>query len=163
MSIRTACTLLLLFAVATPAAAQEAVYVIRHGEKELSGDEPALTPEGRDRAAGWARMLRHAGLDAVITSDALRTRETGAIIAEALDLRASAWPATDIAGLVDTLEFDHEDDRVLVVAHAETIPGILARLGVLDEISVDQTEFANLFVVTGPGSDNPVFLHLFMP
>lgn len=127
MSIRPACALLLLFAVATPVAAQEAVYVIRHGEKGLSGDEPALTREGRDRAASWARMLQHAGLDAVITSEARRTPETGVIIADALDLRSSAWPATDIAGLVDTLEF------------------------------------ANLFVVTGPGSDIPVFLHLFMP
>jgi broad specificity phosphatase PhoE len=61
--------LLLFVATSFSAAAQDAVYLIRHCEKELSGADPALTPEGRQRAAKWAVMLQHVGLDALITSD----------------------------------------------------------------------------------------------
>ena len=155
--------LLLFVATSFSAAAQDAVFLIKHCEKELSGADPALTTEGRQRAADWAEMLQHAGLDAIITSDALRTQETGGIIADALGLQANALPRADTAGLMDVLEFDHEEDTVLIVAHAETIPGILGSLRVLEDITIDQGEFANLFAVLGPSSEAPVYVHLLMP
>ena len=132
-------------------------------EKELSGDDPALTAEGRKRAADWATMLGKVGVDAVFTSDALRTKETGSIIAAELDLEANALPTNDTAGLVDTLEFDHEGETVLVVAHAETIPSILGLLGVRESITIDQSDFDNLFIVQRPSSEEQVFIHLTMP
>ena len=156
-------SLILLMATSSQAIAQDAVYLIRHGEKELSGDDPALTPEGRQRAADWAEMLRKVGVDVVLTSDALRTRETGGIIAAELDLEASALPTNDITGLVDALEFDHEDETVLVIGHAETIPRILEALGVLDSITIDQNEFDNLFIVQRPSLEEPLFFRLIMP
>ena len=156
-------SVLLLVASCISVAAQDAIYLIRHGEKELHGAEPALTPEGRQRAADWAEMLRHVGIDAIITSDALRTRETGRIIADALGLKHNALPKADISALVDTLEFDYEKETVLVVAHAETIPRILESLGVKEDIAIDQNEFANLFVLVAPSSNDPVYLHLLMP
>lgn len=143
--------------------AQEAIYLIRHGEKELSGEDPSLTSEGHQRAADWAKMLRDVGLDSIITSDARRTRQTGETIAAALGLSTKTLPRDDVAGLVDVLEFDHEDDNVLVVAHTETIPRILRSLGVTDEIAIDQGDFANLFVLLRPASTEPVFLHFRMP
>jgi broad specificity phosphatase PhoE len=156
-------SLFLLLATGSHAIAQDAVYLIRHGEKELSGGDPALTPEGRKRAADWAEMLGNVGVDAVLTTDALRTKETGGIIAAELDLEANALPTNNVAGLVDTLEFDHEGETVLVVAHAETIPRILELLGVLESITVEQSEFDNLFIVQRPSSEEPVFIHLIMP
>lgn len=155
--------MLVLAAIVSSLAAQEAVYIIRHGEKELSGTDPVLTPEGRQRAADWAEMLLHVGIDAVITSDALRTKETGGIIADALGLQANALPRGNTASLLDALEFDHEADTVLIVAHAETIPRILEGVGILEDISVGQSEFTNLFVVLLPMSDDPVYLHFLMP
>jgi phosphohistidine phosphatase SixA len=162
--MRIFCIGLLLFVASScSVAAQDAVYLIRHCEKELSGADPALTPEGRQRAADWAEMLQHVGLSAVITSDALRTQETGGIIAKALGLPTNALPRGDTAGLLDFLEFDYEEDAVLIVAHAETIPRILEGLGVLADVTIDQSEFANLFVVLGPSSDAPAYVHLQMP
>lgn len=156
-------SLLMLLVTGSYVGAQDAVYLIRHGEKELSGDDPALTAEGRKRAVDWAEMLGNVGVGAVLTSDALRTKETGGIIANELDLEANALPTNDVAGLVDTLEFDHEGETVLVVAHAETIPRILELLGVLESISIEQSEFDNLFIVQRPSSEEPVFIHLIMP
>ena len=155
--------LILYFATGFTAVSQDAVYLIRHGEKELSGADPALTQEGRLRAADWAEMLGDVGLDAIVTSDALRTQETGDIIAKALGLQTTALPKGDVAGLVDTLEFDHEENTVLVVAHAETIPRILEHFSVFEDVAIDQSEFANLYVVLRPSSDTPTYIHFVMP
>lgn len=155
--------LILNLATGIAASAQEAVYLIRHGEKELSGTDPALTPEGRLRAADWAEMLRNVGFDVIITSDALRTQETGGIIANVLGLETHALPKGDVAGLVDSLEFDHEEEIVLIVAHAETIPQILEYMGVLENVTIDQSEFANLFIVLKSSSDSSTYIHLLMP
>ncbi len=162
--MRTYFSALLLFSfVGLPATAQETVYLIRHAEKELSGSDPALTPAGRQRAADWADMLRNVGLDKIFTSDALRTRETGGIIATALDLPRSALPRRDIVGLIDTLEFDHAEDTILVVGHAETIPGILESLGASESLSIEKDEFDNLFILVRPASAESALIHLRMP
>ena len=104
-------------------------------------------------------MLQNVGLDAIITSDALRTRETGAIISDALDLQTNALPAGDTAGLVDVLEFEHEEDTVLIVAHAETIPRILKSLGMKENVTIDQSEFANRVAGLGPAAEAPMYSH----
>jgi broad specificity phosphatase PhoE len=141
---------LLIVATGLPVEAQERVFVIRHAEKE-AGDDPGLTPAGVHRAQRWAEMLRDAGLDAVIHTDAARTRLTGTIIAEALALEPVEVGRTDVVGLVDLLAFDFEDADVLVVAHSETIPAIVERLGGGPGAKVAPDDFASLFVL-GPAS-----------
>ncbi|MFC6636999.1 hypothetical protein GV827_20845 [Sulfitobacter sp. JBTF-M27] len=156
-------TLFAAMVVSATAAAQEAVYVIRHAEKEISGEDPSITDEGKVRAAAWAEMLQHIELDVVFTSDAKRTQETGNIIANSLELPIHAIDRWDTAGLIDLLSFDHEQDTVLVVGHAETIPGILAGLGVFTNIEIIQSDFANLFIVLQPGADDPRLIRIRMP
>lgn len=162
--MRSICLAALVSALlAAPAVAQEVVFLIRHAEKELAGADPALTAKGRERAAAWAGLLKSAGLDAVFTSEARRTKETGGIIAETLNLPQTALPAGDISGLVDTLQFDHEDDRVLIVGHSETIPRILQRFGLPEKLTIRQSDYENLFVVYGLGSGTPTLVRLHMP
>jgi len=146
-----------------PAQAQEMVFLIRHAEKEASGKDPKLTGAGRERAGDWADMLQFGGIDVVFTSDATRTRETGQIISESLDVPRKEVSREDVAGLMDLLEFDHADEKVLIVGHAETIPLILSRLGVSDMIEISQDDYANLLVVTPGPDDEPALVRLRMP
>lgn len=152
----------LLMGLRLPALSQEVVYIIRHAEK-AAGEDPTLTPSGRRRAAGWAEMLSQAGLDLVLTSDAARTRETGGVIADALGLPHDSLPAEDIAGLVDTLQFDHEGDVVLIVGHTETIPGILEYLGATESVELARDDYASLFVLLDAGGSAPRMIRLRMP
>ena len=152
-----------VMSVSFSAAGQEAIYVIRHAEKELTGTDPSITEDGKKRAVAWAEMLQHVELDAVITSDAKRTQETGAIIANRLGLPTYSVDRADTAGLTDMLSFDHEEDVVLVVGHAETLPGILESLGAFNEITISQTDFANLFILLQPGTVEPRLIWVRMP
>ncbi len=156
-------TYLVVMTVSFAAAAQEAVYVIRHAEKELTGADPSISEEGKARAAAWAEMLQHVELDVVVTSDAKRAQETGNIIANRLGLPTHSVDRADTTGLTDVLSFDHEEDTVLVVGHAETIPGILESLGAFNEIAISQTDFANLFILLQPGADEPRLIRVRMP
>jgi len=150
-------------ALPVPTHAQEAVYIIRHAEKESSEPDPRLTGAGRERAAKWAKMMRLADIDVVITSEARRTRETGGTIAQELDIPQKQLPANDVSGVVDMIQFDHEEDTVLVVGHTETIPSILSGLGVSEPVHLDQDEFANLFIVTIADEGTPRMIRLIMP
>ena len=143
------------------APAQDALFLIRHAEK-AEGDDPALTEAGRNRAARWAVMLADAGIDKVFTSTARRTMETGGIIADALDVETEALPPGDTTALLDMVSFDHEEGRVLIVGHNETIPGILTELGMFELVEMSDTTFSRLFVVV-PGGDAPTIIDLTMP
>ena len=148
---------------ALPSAAQDAVFIIRHAQKADDSNDPPLTELGREQAAGWARMLEEAGLDAIYTSDAKRTRETGGIISNALGVPRHEVVKDDVAGLVQHLADEHPDGVVLVVSHAETIPSVILELGVFDLVHVDNADFTSLFLITGLGAQDPRVLHLKLP
>lgn len=152
-----------LIAAAAPAASQEAIYVIRHGEMETGIEDPPLTSTGRARAEAWAAMLAPARLDAVLASDARRAQETGEIVASVLDIPFETYPIGDVVGLIDLLGFDHEDSRVLIVAHTETIPSLLSGLGVTQTVEHSKADHAPLYVIAPHGGDAPTFLQLRMP
>ena len=154
---------LALAASATTATAQEVVYLIRHAEKDSEGADPVLTEAGRARAAGWARMLAEAGIDAILTSDRRRTQETGAIVGAALGLPQVALPASDVAATLDRLQFEHAEDVVLVVGHSETLPLIVEGLGGGAGVKIGPEEFDTLLVLTGLAEGAPRLLHLRMP
>jgi broad specificity phosphatase PhoE len=151
----------LTIGLAAGATAQEVVFLIRHAEK-AAGEDPSLTEAGRARASRLAHALADAELDAVITSTASRTMETGTIISSALDLPIDSLPPKDIAGLIDLITFDYEDGRVLVVAHRETIPGILAALGHVGSVTIDENEFDRVFIVV-PAADPTTVADLTFP
>jgi phosphohistidine phosphatase len=71
------------------------VYLVRHAE--AAGGDPdelrPLTPRGREQARELGARLRDGGLRAdvvVVTSPLLRARETGTLIARALEAKAAA-------------------------------------------------------------------------
>jgi broad specificity phosphatase PhoE len=141
--------LLVALLPAVPAQAQEAVLLIRHAEDDVDLYDGDLVEAGRQRAHAWAEVLADAELDAIITSEMQRTRQTGQPIADLLDVPIIAIPRDDYDGLLETLASDFGDDRVLIVSHAASIPVILARMGHRDRrsASVSRLEHNDLFVV----------------
>ena len=112
--------------VGLPAIAQEVVYLIRHAEKELSGNDPSITEQGRARAGAWAEVLQYVGLDVVFTSDAKRTQQTGQIIADKLGLSLNSVNRTDTAFPVGTVSIPADKLHV----HVELPIGVVNRRAV---------------------------------
>jgi broad specificity phosphatase PhoE len=143
------------------------VIVIRHAEQELNGSaDPPLSAVGQARAEALAQLFGRHGdpgsLDVILTSTALRSRATAAPVARRLGLTPIALAAANTGELVRRALHDHEGGRILIVAHADTIPKILAGLrGHSDPEPVTDTDYGAIYIVTVPrlGRANLVSLH----
>ena len=142
--------------VAVPLRAQQpattTVILVRHAEKgDAPATDPGLTEGGAARARALMTIARDAGVTAVITTQFVRTRETGRPTAEALGItpelaRASgsaAQHAQDVARMVQA----HAGGVVLVVGHSNTIPAIVAALGAPQPPPICDSEYDGLYVV----------------
>jgi broad specificity phosphatase PhoE len=150
-----------LACVSLNAAAQRTVILVRHaeleGQKMAQSAETPLSPEGRTRAARLAEMLQPAGLTAVYASDFVRTRATAEPAAQQQGLTVTVVPKSESASLVPRIREAHPDGTVLVVAHSDTLPTLLAAFGrTAEEGRVGSTDHGQLFILTpvasGPAS-----------
>jgi broad specificity phosphatase PhoE len=145
----------LLFAgVATTAAAQPTIFLVRHAERADAGTsgagtmaaDPDLSDAGRARAEALARILRDAGVAAIYTTEFKRTQQTAAPLAKALGIEPTTVPANNPGTLLEALK--NARGNVLVVGHSNTVPDLLRGLGATPVVKIDDKEFDNLFVVT---------------
>jgi broad specificity phosphatase PhoE len=131
--------LLLLALLATPAAALDTIYLVRHAEKaepwpaDLDAFRP-LAPAGEHRADALAKRLKDAGVATVYTSHTTRTMATGMPLVNASHVPlvaddASTHPQEMAAFLTHVREKHAHDRAVLIVGHANTIPDLLNHLG----------------------------------
>ena len=124
------------------------VYLVRHAEKE-PGDDPALTAEGRDRAAALAEILAGEGVDRILSSDTRRTRETAAPLAERLGLDVEIYDPHDLAELVTRLR-EASGETLLVVGHSNTTPEAVRLLGGDPVSPMPDDEYDRLYRVELP-------------
>jgi broad specificity phosphatase PhoE len=144
---------LLLVFLAVPAFAQQVVFVVRHAERAdtasggspMMAADPDLSDAGRARAQTLAGMLKDAQIGAIFVTPYKRTQQTAAPLAQALGVQAAAVDARDLAGLIDKVKAASRN--VLVVGHSNTVPDVLARLGIADAPKIADDEYDNLFIV----------------
>ena len=144
----------MLFSAA--AAAQSAVYVVRHAEKQAENmNEPAtpLSEVGKKRAENLAAILREAGITAIYVTDTVRARETARPLAEALGITPQVYPGRETAALVSRIRKENGDGVVLVVGHENTVGEIVRGFGYSGEVA---TRYGNLFAVVPRGESATV-------
>ncbi|MFL5533436.1 MAG: histidine phosphatase family protein, partial [Gemmatimonadales bacterium] len=125
-------------------------------------DDPPLTREGQARARALADALADTRVDAIVTTQYRRTRDTAAPLAaarritpEVVDLHQGG----DQVGRIAQSVRRHAGQVVLVVAHAETVSRIIAALGGPRLPDLCEAEYAHLFVlVLRPGAE-PSLVH----
>ena len=152
--MRTVLVFLLFAGVASTAAAQPTIFLVRHAERADAGTsgattmatDPDLSDTGRARAESLARMLKDAGVVAIYVTEFKRTQQTAAPLAKALGIEMITVPANAPTTLLDALKTAR--GNVVVVGHSNTVPDVLRGLGVTSVVKIDDKEFDNLFVVT---------------
>jgi phosphohistidine phosphatase SixA len=132
------------------------VILVRHAEKAAEpAADPSLTEAGFTRSQALAAALASTRVEAVITTELVRTRETARPLAESrgLTLEIVHTGARDAhAKAVANAVRAHAGQTVLVVGHSNTIPAIIAALGGPKLPDICDTQYSNLFVlVVGEG------------
>jgi len=159
------CVALLAFAVvgiASPAMAQAptVVIVVRHAEKAATpGDDPPLTEAGLARARALAASVADANVQAVITTQLRRTRDTARPAADARGVALETVPVGGVpvaehAKAVAAAVRRHAGQTVLVVGHSNTVARIIEELGGPSLPDLCDSQYSTLFllVLDGPSA-----------
>ena len=125
------------------------VLLVRHADIDLPPvtADPSLNDAGRERAEALAHVVGTAGVNTVFTSSLTRTKETVEPILEVLGIGAREMPAA--ATVAQKARAGEFGAVVLIAGHSNTVPEVIAALGVpAPPPVIGETQFDNLFVVT---------------
>ena len=149
-------TLVCVMILAWTAAAQQAVILVRHAEKEtnpqalqgLADKDVPLSEAGKERARALASHLKDAGVDAIYTSFAKRTQLTAEPLAKAIGKKPAVLGRDTIKKLSDR----NKDQIVLIVAHsggALGVPQFIDQItGKANDVAIADDEYGHLFILT---------------
>ena len=139
----------LLAKIRGEAVATTRVVVVRHAEKRLDqGSDPDLTEEGQARAKRLAAMVERLGVGAAYASQFKRTQQTVEPAARAASVEVQVVDARKPGELAKRIREENAGEVVVVSGHSNTVPAILAALGVAEPLRIDESDYGNLFVVT---------------
>lgn len=133
------------------------IIIARHAEKGATpANDPPLTDAGVVRAKALAAAVAAAKVQAVITTQLVRTRETGRPAAEAAGLTMETVPtggATEVhAKAVADAARKHAGKTVLVVGHSNTVMRIVEALGGPKLPDLCDSQYSGLFTVILDGA-----------
>jgi broad specificity phosphatase PhoE len=157
MMPRTALVFVCWCALAGPAAAQEAIFLVRHAERADQSTNSRLSPAGETRAVKLAEWLKAAAVTHVFTTDLRRTVDTAAPFASGRRLLVQQLPAGDTELLVRRVLALDPGDRPLIVGHSNTLPVLFRRFGVSETVTLADNDYDNIFVVI-PREGRPAVL-----
>ena len=140
-------------AVASGSDREQLVILVRHAEKAMDqGQDPGLTSVGDVRAQSLRRVLEHANVATIVTTEWQRTRATAAPIAAELNITpivvdSNAGQADGHADQVATVVRKHRDEVVLIVGHSNTVPAIIEALGGPAVAAIGDADYGNLYLL----------------
>ena len=132
------------------------IIFVRHAEKAAApAGDPGLSPAGQQRVAELARQLVDAdvirGVDAIYSTPFRRTKETAQAVADALDLPVNIYDAGDTEPILESILKNHKGEIILVVAHSDTLPVLIANLGASKRVPpIAEDEYDNIYIISIP-------------
>jgi phosphohistidine phosphatase SixA len=138
-------------AIAQQEPAVTKIFIVRHAEKE-TGNDPVLTAAGNKRAGDLMRALQNEAIGKIYVSQYRRTQHTGDSLRILLKIDTVHYTADTVCDKLINAIMGHSDfgKTILIIAHSNTIPYIIRKLGVLDYPygDIPDNDFDDLFVVT---------------
>jgi broad specificity phosphatase PhoE len=121
------------------------LYLVRHGEKQDVGADPALTACGQARAKALAVVLADIALAAVYSTGYQRTLQTATAVAQSQQLKVSLYDARDADSLIAQLR--QYQQPVLIVGHSNTIPQLVSYLSGFNIAPLTEQDYNMLYQV----------------
>lgn len=158
----------LLAVSAGTAAADQVIFLVRHAERAeapaaaapgaMMANDPPLSAAGHERAKRLAALLASAGVTHIFATEYLRTRQTAAPLSEKTKVQVVMSAAKDPDPLIRQVR--RVAGNVLIVGHTNTVPDLLKRLGVKAPVTIEESEYDNLFIVVRRAQGEPTLIRL---
>ena len=112
-------SMLLLLGACTSQNSPKTIYIVRHAEKQLVGDDPELAYVGGVRAVKLSQILEKENIKHVFSTDYIRTKSTAKPTAEKAGLSIEIYDPKNHNSLVEELR--KREGNILVVGHSNTV------------------------------------------
>ncbi|HSK44735.1 MAG TPA: phosphoglycerate mutase family protein, partial [Candidatus Binatia bacterium] len=145
--LRAVVPVFLLCQIASAQQNVRTIFLVRHAEKASTAADSPLSAEGEKRAQCLAVTLKDAGIKQIYVTDAIRTQQTAAPLAKALNVKPTILPAKDSNGLIKNLIYTG-GGNILVVGHSDTIPFVVARIQGASAPPIGENEYDRMYVLT---------------
>ena len=137
-----------LFAACSSKQQPKTIYIVRHAEKQLNGDDPELSVIGDARSRKLGQILADQQITHIFSTDYNRTRLTAAPTATEAGIEIEIYDPKNHDALVEQLR--SLEGNILVVGHSNTV-GQVANYFVSegDKFSdLQDTEYNFIYIVT---------------
>lgn len=95
------------------------IYIVRHAEKQLEGNDPELAYVGEVRAKKLAQILEKEAIKRVLSTNYTRTKSTAQPTADAAGLTVEIYDPKDQEALIADLRTS--EGNTLIVGHSNTV------------------------------------------
>lgn len=129
------------------------VFVVRHAEtaKGPNKRNPDLSERGLRRARRLVGALNGHHVHTIMSSPYRRTQQTVAQVAKATGVKVQTVAAGNVRGLVAQCR-RMRGGAALIAGHSNTVPEIIAALGVFAPVFLSHHDYGDLFVVNPKGA-----------
>ena len=110
---------LLILIACTTQNSPKTIYIVRHAEKQLEGNDPELAYVGEVRAKKLAQILEKEDIKRVLSTDYTRTKNTAQPTADAAGLTVETYDPKDQEALIADLRIS--EGNTLIVGHSNTV------------------------------------------
>ena len=148
-TLRLAAPAIVLLVALSSARADTVLVLVRHGEKVDESRDAELSDRGRSRARALAAVLKDAGIEAVYSTDYIRTRETVRPMAELISKPIEVYDGDKLEAFARDLRA--RGARALVVGHSDTTPELVQLLGGEPGSPIAPDEYDRLYILTLSG------------
>ena len=141
-------SLLLILGACTSQNSPKTIFIVRHAEKQLVGDDPELAYVGGVRALKLSQILEKEEIKHIFSTDYLRTRNTAKPTSEKTGVEIEIYDPKNQDALVDELR--KREGNILVVGHSNTVSQLTNYFVGNGEKFADLTdlEYEFIYVVT---------------
>ena len=126
----------------------KAVYLFRHAEKQIikGEDNPELTRAGFSRSNLLAQAMADITPGLIYSSEYTRTQQTVAPLAKQWSSDIIIKTAKDPEAQVEAA-LSNCNKHVIIAGHSNTIPNLISLFGVMDEITIEDNQYGDLFII----------------
>lgn len=155
--MKITCTIFFLMIFGMTHAQEISTFIlVRHAEKVVSENrDPELSETGKIRAEKLNNILESVQINAIYTTDFIRTKSTVRPIAESKNITPRIYNPSELSAFGDLIVKRHSGETVLVSGHSNTTPALLNVLTGSEEYeSLDESEYDWVYIVDLIGIGN---------